>query len=145
MKQRAPTPEQQAARDALLTAKEEANKGLEDLYDAEDSDDDPGFDSAKASALEAEVEAIDAKLEKLRHDLSEWSADILAFAGVVVALDRNGEVIVHRGMVKPEDRKQAAKAQRQRLAHPERTGRQATQARAPSNKAARTPRALSAS
>lgn len=114
MKQRAPTPEQQAARDALLTAKEEANKGLEDLYDAEDSDDDPGFDSAglskDASALEAEVEAIDAKLEKLRHDLSEWSADILAFAGVVVALDRNGEVIVHRGMVKPEDRKQAAKA-----------------------------------
>ena len=75
-----------------------------------DSGDDPGFDSAKASALEAEVEAIDAKLEKLRHDLSEWSADILAFAGVVVALDRNGEVIVHRGMVKPEDRKQAAKA-----------------------------------
>ena len=110
MKQRAPTPEQQAARDALLTAKEEANKGLEDLYDSEDSDDDPGFDSAKASALEAEVEAIDAKLEKLRHELSEWSADILAFAGVVVALDRNGEVIVHRGMVKPEDRKQAAKA-----------------------------------
>ena len=118
MKQRAPTPEQQAARDALLAAKEEANKGLEDLYrtfdDSEDSDDDPGFDSAAlskdASALEAEVEAIDAKLEKLRHDLSEWSADILAFAGVVVALDRNGEVIVHRGMVKPEDRKQAAKA-----------------------------------
>jgi len=110
MKQRAPTPEQQAARDALLAAKEEANKGLEDLYDAEESDDDPGFDSVKASALEAEVEAIDAKLEKLRHDLSEWSADILAFAGVVVALDRNGEVIVHRGMVKPEDRKQAAKA-----------------------------------
>jgi ParB family chromosome partitioning protein len=109
MKQRAPTPEQQAARDALLTAKEEANKGLEDLYDAEDSDDDPGFDSAKASALEAEVEAIDAKLEKLRHDLSEWSADILAFAGVVVSLDRNGAVVVHRGMVKPEDRKQAAK------------------------------------
>jgi ParB family transcriptional regulator, chromosome partitioning protein len=110
MKQRAPTPEQQTARDALLSAKEEANKGLEDLYDAEDSDDDPGFDSAKASTLEAEVEAIDAKLEKLRHDLSEWGADILAFAGVVVALDRNGEVIVHRGMVKPEDRKQAAKA-----------------------------------
>ena len=110
MKQRAPTPEQQAMRDALLAAKEEANKGLEDLYDAEDSDDDPGFDSAKAIALEAEVEAIDAKLEKLRHDLSEWTADILAFAGVVVALDRNGEVIVHRGMVKPEDRKQAAKA-----------------------------------
>jgi ParB family chromosome partitioning protein len=110
MKQREPTPEQQAARDALLAAKEEANKGLEDLYDAEDSDDDPGFDSAKASALEAEVEAIDAKLDKLRQDLSEWSADILAFAGVVVALDRNGEVIVHRGMVKPEDRKQAAKA-----------------------------------
>jgi len=114
MKQRAPTPQQQGARDALLTAKEEANKGLEDLYRAEemneDSDDDLGFDSAKASALEAEVEAIDAKLEKLRHDLSEWTADILAFAGVVVALDRNGEVIVHRGMVKPEDRKQAAKA-----------------------------------
>lgn len=116
MKQRAPTPEQQAARDALLAAKEEANKGLEDLYDAEDSQDDesdPGFDSAAlskdASALEAEVEAIDAKLDKLRHDLSEWTADILAFAGVVVALDRNGEVIVHRGMVKPEDRKQAAK------------------------------------
>ena len=51
MKQRAPTPEQQAARDALLITKEEANKGLEDPYDAEDRDDDPSFDSAKASAL----------------------------------------------------------------------------------------------
>ena len=110
MKQRAPTPEQQAARDALQAAKEKADKSLEELYDAEDSDDDPGFDSVKATALEAEVEAIDAKLEKLRHDLSEWTADILAFAGLVVALDRNGEVILHRGMVKPEDRKRAAKA-----------------------------------
>jgi len=117
MTQREPTPEQQAARDALLAAKEEANKGLEDLYDAEDSDDDAGFDSAKASALEAEVEAVDAKLDKLHHDLGEWSADILAFAGVVVALDRNGEVIVHRGMVKPQDRKQAAKSAAAASAH----------------------------
>jgi len=118
MKQRAPTPEQQAARDALLAAKEEASSALEDLYDADEDDDDgegnPGSDSTglskDANALEAEIEAIDAKLEKLRHELSEWSADILAFAGVVVALDRNGEVVIHRGMVKPEDRKRAAKA-----------------------------------
>src|SRR5690606_10958330 len=98
MTQREPTPEQEATRNALLAAKEEANKGLEDLYDAQEDDegaDDAAFDSAKASALDAEVEAIDAKLDKLHHDLGEWSADILAFAGVVVALDRNGEVIVH--------------------------------------------------
>ena len=74
MTQREPTPEQEAARDALLAAKEEANKGLEDLYDAQEDDegaDDAGFDSAKASALEAEVEAVDAKLDKLHRDLSE--------------------------------------------------------------------------
>lgn len=120
MTQREPTPEQEAARDALLAAKEEANKGLEDLYDAQEDDegdDDAGIDSVKASALEAEVEAIDARLDKLHHDLGEWSADILAFAGVVVALDRNGEVIVHRGMVKPQDRKLATKAAATASAH----------------------------
>ena len=42
---------------------------------------------------------------------------ILAFAGVVVALDRNGEVIVHRGMVKPQDRKLATKAAATASAH----------------------------
>jgi ParB family chromosome partitioning protein len=110
MTQRAPTPEQQAARDALLASKAAADAALEDLYDEEEGEGEPGFDSAKASALEAEGEAIDAKLDKLRHELSEWTADILSFAGVVVALDRNGEVIVHRGMVKPEDRKLAARA-----------------------------------
>ena len=36
---------------------------------------------------------------------------------MVVALDRSGEVILHRGMVKPEDRKQAAKAAAAASAH----------------------------
>ena len=75
MKQRVPTPEQQAARDALLTAKEEANKGLEDLYDAEDSDDDPGFDSAKMARSVASSLASGSSLpSRARYDflLSFW-------------------------------------------------------------------------
>ena len=107
MGQREPTEKQQAALDTLTVAHEEANAALEALYATEDEE---SFDQAKAAALEADIEKVNAKLEKLRRDLSEWTPDILAFAGVVVALDRNGEVTVHRGMVKPEDRKQAAKA-----------------------------------
>ena len=107
MGQREPTAKQQAALDTLTAAQEEANAALEALYATEDEE---SFDQAKAAALEADIEKADAKLDKLRRDLSEWTPDILAFAGVVVALDRNGEVTVHRGMVKPEDRKQAAKA-----------------------------------
>jgi ParB family chromosome partitioning protein len=113
MTQREPTPEQEAARDALLAAKEEANKGLEDLYDAEED--------RKATTMPASTRPRRARWKpKSRRSTpswkscattsSEWSADILAFAGVVVALDRNGEVIVHRGMVKPQDRKLATKA-----------------------------------
>ena len=107
MGQREPTGRQQAAIDTLTVAHEEANAALEALYATEDEE---SFDQAKAGALESDIEKVNAKLEKLRHDLSEWSPDVLAFAGVMVALDRNGEVTVHRGMVKPEDRKQAAKA-----------------------------------
>ncbi len=107
MGQREPTEKQQAALDTLTVAHEEANTALEALYATEDEE---SFDQAKAAALEADIEKANAKLEKLRRNLSEWTPDILAFAGVVVALDRNGEVTVHRGMVKPEDRKQAAKA-----------------------------------
>ena len=107
MGQREPTEKQQAALETLTVAHEEANAALEALYATEDEE---SFDQPKASALEADIEKANAKLEKLRRDLSEWTPDILAFAGVVVALDRNGEVTVHRGMVKPEDRKQAAKA-----------------------------------
>ena len=107
MGQREPTAKQQAALDTLTVAHENANTALEALYATEDEE---SFDQAKAAALEADIEKANAKLEKLRRDLSEWTPDILAFAGVVVALDRNGEVTVHRGMVKPEDRKQAAKA-----------------------------------
>ena len=107
MGRREPTAKQQAALDTLTAAQEEANAALEALYATEDEE---SFDQTKAAALEADIEKADAKLDKLRRDLSEWTPDILAFAGVVVALDRNGEVTVHRGMVKPEDRKQAAKA-----------------------------------
>ena len=114
MGQREPTAKQQAALDTLTVAHEEANTALEALYATEDEE---SFDQAKAAALEADIEKANAKLEKLRRDLSEWTPDILAFAGVVVALDRNGEVTVHRGMVKPEDRKQAAKAAAAASAH----------------------------
>lgn len=61
-----------------------------------------------------------------RSDQSEGTAEILAFSGVVVVLDRNGELIVHRGIVLPEDRKQAAKAAAAAAGAPPRTGRRAT-------------------
>jgi ParB family chromosome partitioning protein len=113
MTQREPTPDQQAAREALRVARQEAQAAIEVLYrtinDNEDRGVDAGGESEKVSALEADVDVIDAELDKLRVELCEWSADLMALAGVVVALDRNGAVIVHRGLVKPEDRKQAAK------------------------------------
>ena len=106
MGKREPSPKQRESIGTLTTAQDEANTALEALYEGDEDD----FDQDKASELETQIERLDAKLDKIDRALSVWTPEILAFAGVVVAIDRNGEPVVHRGLVKPEDRKQAAKA-----------------------------------
>jgi ParB family chromosome partitioning protein len=109
MSHREATPAHQAEVIALTAARALLNDALEDLYDVENGDDAGSFDQAKVDQSEAEVEAIDDKLERLRSDLCEWTADVMAYAGVVVALDREGKLCVHRGLLKTEDRKRSAK------------------------------------
>ena len=53
-------------------------------------------------------EALDVAEEKLaaaRAALRQWSPAQMARAGALVRLDHRGEVLVDRGLVRPEDRK----------------------------------------
>ncbi|WP_409054093.1 ParB/RepB/Spo0J family partition protein [Variovorax sp. GrIS 2.14] len=71
---------------------------------------DEGDDSAENyDEIERQLcEAVDVAEENLmaaRADLLQWSPERLASAGATLRIDRHGEVVVQRGLVRPEDRK----------------------------------------
>lgn len=106
---REPSAAQAASLASLKEEHDKADAELEALYD----DDDGEFDQAKASKLESTIEKARTETEKIERSLAMWPSEVLAVAGAVVTIDRAGAAVVHRGLVKPEDRKAAQKAAQQ--------------------------------
>lgn len=103
--QREPT-EQEAEQMATLEQRiDQISDELQALYDSDEEED---GDQEKAEALERESEACDEQLQTLRAGLLTWNDDMMAHAGAIITIakERNAEarVVVHRGLVVPEDR-----------------------------------------
>jgi ParB family chromosome partitioning protein len=96
--------EEQAEVERLSAERDEADRKLEALYDADEHDDE------QAEALEEELAKLDADLDRLREARECWTDEIRSAAGALVTVDRSGGLLVHRGLVKPGDRKAAANA-----------------------------------
>lgn len=96
------TPSERKQLKKLEAARDKAAKALDALADQDEADVD------RVDALEQEVEQADAAIRALDHARREWTAEVRALAGVVLTIERSGVLEVHRGLVRPEDRRQMA-------------------------------------
>jgi len=105
MGMREPTEKEQAKLDALAKERSEGEAALEALYDSAEDD----IDQKVADDLERAVDKAMRETDKLHAKMRRYDPDVLAIAGAVVTIDHGGKSLVYRGLVKPEDRKEAKK------------------------------------
>lgn len=103
--ERAPTPEEAQAIEAMNAERDE----LADTYEQLQQEDDPDADDyeAEEQRLARALDVLDDKLDAARAALRAWTPEQMARTGVLLCIDRSGRVTVHRGLIRPEDRKAA--------------------------------------
>lgn len=82
---------------SLQTRLDKINAELEDACDTEDED--------KAEALEQQHEQVAADLQAAHDALQEYAPDVRAVAGAIVTIDRDGEAVIHRGLLREAEAK----------------------------------------
>ncbi len=83
----------EARRIASLQARlEKVDAELEDAYDAEYED--------KVPTLEQRREQVAAELHAVGESLQGYTPEVLSVAGAVVTIDRSGEAVIHRGLLR---------------------------------------------
>ncbi|SFY03411.1 ParB/RepB/Spo0J family partition protein [Azotobacter vinelandii] len=70
---------------------------VDDALDAEDED--------KADALQEEGEAVGEQLQALEDSLRDYSPNVKEAAGAIVTIDRSGEAVTHRGLLREAEAK----------------------------------------
>jgi ParB family chromosome partitioning protein len=86
---------------------------LEALHARMEAMSDDDGDENEYAALEADEERLQAELSAIDEALAEFPADLMAQAGCVVFVGSRGTVEVKRGLVRPEDRDAVVQAARQ--------------------------------
>ncbi|WP_442593374.1 ParB/RepB/Spo0J family partition protein [Parapusillimonas sp. JC17] len=88
----------EARRMAVLQGRiERTDAELDDAYEAEDED--------KVQALESRRDALMAQLAEIEESLLTYTPETLSVAGAVVSIDREGQPVVHRGLLRETEAK----------------------------------------
>ncbi len=88
----------EAQRIEKLQAKvQEVAEAIDAATDADDED--------KADALQEEGERLGEKLQALEDGLQGYGANVKAAAGAIVTIDRNGQAVIHRGLLREAEAK----------------------------------------
>ncbi|EZN97438.1 MULTISPECIES: ParB/RepB/Spo0J family partition protein [Pseudomonas] len=88
----------EAARIEKLQAKlHELAEAVDTALDADDEE--------KADALQEEGEALGEQLQALEDGLQDYGATVKAAAGAIVTIDRSGEAVIHRGLMREAEAK----------------------------------------
>ncbi|MFW6853343.1 ParB N-terminal domain-containing protein [Burkholderia gladioli] len=82
---------------SLQTRLDKLDAELEEAYDAEDED--------KTEALEPRREQVAEELQAVEEGLRDYAPDVRAVAGAIVTLDREGEAVIHRGLLREAEAK----------------------------------------
>ena len=82
---------------SLQTRLDKIDAELEEAYDAEDED--------KTEALEPRREQVAGELQAVEEALQGYAPDVRALAGAIVTLDRSGEAVIHRGLLREAEAK----------------------------------------
>ena len=81
----------------LQARMQEMAEAIDAAMDAEDED--------KAEALQEEGEALGEQLQTLEDGLQGYAPSVKAAAGAIVTIDRNGEAVIHRGLMREAEAK----------------------------------------
>lgn len=92
-----PTARQARRIASLQTRLEKIDAELEDAYDAEDED--------KTGTLELRREQVAEELQAVEDALQGYAPEVRAVAGVIVTLDREGEAVIYRGLLREAEAK----------------------------------------
>ncbi|MFM0500294.1 ParB/RepB/Spo0J family partition protein [Paraburkholderia caffeinilytica] len=84
---------------SLQTRLDKIDAELEDAYDAEN------VDENKTGALGSRREPVAEELQAIEETLQGYAPDIRAVAGAIVTLDREGEAVIHRGLLREAEAK----------------------------------------
>src|SRR5690554_2916454 len=71
-------------------------------------------DEEKADALQAEGDRVGEQLQALEERLLDYSPNVKAAAGAIVTLDRQGQIVVHRGLMREAEAKALRTLERMR-------------------------------
>ena len=85
---------------------EEKAKLVQSQTDAENDGEESDLTEELLEKIEAELEAIDEKINALEEAYLEPEPDMASIAGVIVTIDYQGKIELHHGMVRPEDKKE---------------------------------------
>lgn len=107
--QRAPRVRREPNRaEAKRIAKLEAQQtALQEQLDAEDAE----LSEEQVQAMQEDIDRLGSELDAIEQSLVIYSPEVLAIAGAVVSLDHAGGVLIHRGLLRPEQAK-ALRAQK---------------------------------
>ncbi|MCV0029250.1 ParB N-terminal domain-containing protein [Pseudomonas aeruginosa] len=94
---REPTKREAQRIEKLQTKMQEVGVALDAALDAEDEE--------KADALQEEGEALGEQLQALEDGLQDYGPNVKAAAGAIVTIDRNGEAVIHRGLMREAEAK----------------------------------------
>ena len=94
---REPTKREAQRIEKLQAKMQEVGEALDAALEAEDED--------KADALQEEGEALGEQLQALEDGLQDYGATVKAAAGAIVTIDRNGEAVIHRGLLREAEAK----------------------------------------
>lgn len=108
---REPTARESRRMEVLQGRIARTDAALEETYDADDEN--------KTEALHQRREALAAELEAVQSQLNGHAPEVRAMAGVIVTLDREGQPLMHRGLLREAEAKalRALDAARQRAAN----------------------------
>ena len=94
---REPTKREAQRIEKLKTKMQEVGEALDAALEVEDED--------KADALQEEGEALGEQLQALEDGLQGYGLNVKAAAGAIVTIDRNGEAVIHRGLMREAEAK----------------------------------------
>ena len=95
--QREPNKREALRIEKLQAKMREVAEALDAAMDAEDED--------KAEGLQEEGEALGEQLQALEDGLQGYAPSVKAAAGAIVTIDRNGEAVIHRGLLREAEAK----------------------------------------
>lgn len=104
---REPTKREAQRIEKLQTKMQEVGEALDAALDAEDEE--------QADAMQEEGEALGEQLQALEDGLQDYSPNVKAAAGAIVTIDRNGEAVIHRGLLREAEAKAKALRTLERL------------------------------